>query len=112
MAAGVSPPGGVDPRKRRLAARRTSAGPVGSLGSAKDPKSSPAARPADPRVHSARERDAVRDRGTAKEPCGDVVAPGRLEDPDLRRVGNEERRVVRLAVRGVRDATLPARFEE
>ncbi len=51
VAAGVSPPEGAAARKRRLAARRTSAEAVSSVGSRKRSKSSPGASAPEARVH-------------------------------------------------------------
>ena len=112
MAAGVSPPGAVDARKRRLAARRTSAKPVSSLGSRKRPKSSPGARPCEARVHSVPSvirLEMAMPPGNGRD--GEVGA-GRLEHEGVRRVGDEERGVVGLLVGGVGDAALSARLEE
>ena len=112
MAAGVSPPGAAESRKRRLAASRTSAYRVSSPRSRKRPKSSPGARLPEARVHS---RPSVI-RLEMAVPAGNGAAansePAVSRTKALRRIGDEERGVVGLLTGRVGDATLPAVLEQ
>ncbi len=58
------------------------------------------------------EREPIGNGGAAGERSDRVVGAGRLEDVGVGGIGNEERRVVGLLMRCVRDATLPARLEQ
>ena len=58
------------------------------------------------------EREPIGDGGAARERGHRVVGSRRLDDEGVGGVGDEERRVVRLLMRRISDATLPARLEQ
>ena len=109
----VSPPGDVESRRRRLAARRTSAKErvllrIAELGEGQFPAPAPV-RPASTRC---RWRAGSRWRSHPLGRGDGVVGPGRLEHEGFAGVGHQEGGVVRLPMGGVRDPALPAGLEE
>ena len=92
-----------------VVARRWSATAVGIDGDRNVSKFVPGRMSGEPRVHSLLHAHTIRNRGTVGDRTRHPRAVARLDDPAAARIGEEERREVRLVVCGSPDPPCPYR---